>query len=350
MNKLTPHNFFEHFNYDNQSKRNRRYKSIIRKWIAVGKSDVLLKALKSWDKSEKVVSFWRDRCIFDYTTIGDNDNEHDESSIDEEIPKSRWNINSMNVSKMLFDYRRSVISMIKTEGLIFSEKNITELAACFNMLLVTDGQHNSLQIKYFGGTLLDQILKEDTHFDYTFTMMDTVYLAISKIVYDIQRGVLLLEMGMIKLLELSVKEEITIYKKNIIKGIACMLNFLPKKEVDVAKLGEIELRSTYYTPLLTTILSETQDNILLRWTNKAADDYAPKRPDGIISAMNNIENLCFGYGECRLGSVSRKALNMDVVELAIVTQLTININNKQNVFSFNRAGFKVSFFCNKNRE
>jgi hypothetical protein len=134
-----------------------------------------LKALKIWDKSEKAVSFWRDRCIFDSTTISDNDSEHDESSDDEELPKSRWNINGMDVSKMLFDYRCNLISMVKTEGLIFAEKNITELAACFNMLLVNDDQHNSLQIKYFGGTLLDRILKEGTHFDYTFTMMDTVY-------------------------------------------------------------------------------------------------------------------------------------------------------------------------------
>lgn len=49
--------------------------------------------------------------------------------------------------------------MVKTEGLIFAEKNITELAAYLNMLLVADDQYNSLQIKYFGGTLLDQILK-----------------------------------------------------------------------------------------------------------------------------------------------------------------------------------------------
>ncbi|KAI7904950.1 uncharacterized protein BX663DRAFT_559207 [Cokeromyces recurvatus] len=132
------------------------------------------------------------------------------------------------------------------------------------MLLVTDNQHNDLQIKYFGGALLDQILKECTHFDYTFTIMDTVYLAISKIIYDIQRGVLLLEMGMIKLLELSLKEEITIYEKKVLKGIACILNFLPKKEIDVAKLGESELWSTYYSPLLTSILSETQCIILLR--------------------------------------------------------------------------------------
>lgn len=229
--------------------------------------------------------------------------------------------------------------MVKTEGLIFAEKNITELAACFNMLLITDDQHNSLQVKYFGGTLLDRILKEVTHFDYTFTMIDTVYLAISKIVYDIQRDVLLLEMGMIKLLELSVKEEITIYEKKIIKGIACMLNFIPKNEVDVSKLGESELWSTYYNPLLTSILSETQDNILLRWTNKAAEDYTSKRPDAIISAMNNNESLCLGYGECKLGNVSRKALSMDVVKLAIFTQRTININNKQNIFSFNIVGF-----------
>jgi hypothetical protein len=123
-----------------------------------------------------------------------------------------------------------------------------------------------------------------------------------------------------------------------------MLGFLPKKEVDVSKLGESELWSTYYNPLLTAILSRTQDNILLQWTNKAAEDYNIKIPDAIICKMDNNNNLCLGYGECKLGNVSKKEMNKDIIKLAISTQRTININSKQHVFSFNIEGFKANLY------
>ncbi|RCH98134.1 hypothetical protein CU097_015167, partial [Rhizopus azygosporus] len=189
---------------------------------------------KSLDPREVTnISEWSlsQTCTFDSTTIVDSDNELEGSSNDEELPKSRWYIDDMDISKMLFDYRRSVIT-------------------------------------------------------------------ISKIIYDSQCGVPLLEMGMIKLLELSVKEGISIYEKKIIKDIACMLNFLPKREVNVTKLGEPELWSRYCNPLLTSMLSENENNVILRWTNKAADNYSSKWSDAIISAMN--EEVCLGYGECKL--------------------------------------------------
>lgn len=72
-------------------------------------------------------------------------------------------------------------------------------------------------------------------------MMDVTYLKPSKIAYNLQRGVLTVEIAMIKLLELSITEGITIHETNLLKGIACMLNFLPTKEVDAKKLGESEL-------------------------------------------------------------------------------------------------------------
>lgn len=106
----------------------------------------------------------------------------------------------MDASKMLFDYRRSVADIIKTRGMIL-EKSFTNLAACFYMFLLIDDQHDSAQKKYFGSILLDTI-KRCNHFDYDFVMMDVVYLKFSKIVYDLQRGVLAVEMAMIKLLEL----------------------------------------------------------------------------------------------------------------------------------------------------
>lgn len=54
----------------------------------------------------------------------------------------------MDVSKMLFDYRRNVADTIKTRGMKL-EESFTDLAACFNTSLLIDGQHDSTLEKYF---------------------------------------------------------------------------------------------------------------------------------------------------------------------------------------------------------
>lgn len=153
-------------------------------------------------------------------------------------------------------------------------------------------------------------------------------------------GALELERGKIKLLELALTKDLSIHEKNLLKGLESMLNFLPQTKVEVSTLGESELWSTYFNPLFTSIFSKTREDILLRWTNKAAANYSSKRPDAIITTGN----ICIGYGECKLESASQKAVNIDVIKLLMFTQRTININSIQNVFSFNIHGFKVTFF------
>lgn len=88
-----------------------------------------------------------------------------------------------------------------------------------------------------------------------------------------------------------------------------MLNFLPRKAVDDTQLVESELWSTYFNPLLTAILSRAEDNILLKWTNKAAENFKCRRPDAIITSSSDNNNGCLAYGECKFGGLSKTALD-----------------------------------------
>jgi hypothetical protein len=86
-----------------------------------------------------------------------------------------------------------------------------------------------------------------------------------------------------------------------------------------SKLGESELWNTYHHPLLTSLLSDNQQNIILRWTNKTAENFKQRRPDAVICRMENDVNLTLAFGECKLGSATAKATCMDIIKLAIFT-------------------------------
>lgn len=218
----------------------------------------LLKALKQWNKSERAVLFWRENSICDSSTIVESESDQD----DEDLPQSRININGADVTKMFFDYKRGATSMVKSNNFKI-EENVSESAACFNILLLNHDQQSNTQTNYLGANILEE-LKKCSLYDHTFAVKDNLYLAVSKIDYNLQRGVHSLRVGMMKLLELPINEEASVYEKSWIKGIACMLNFLPRKAIDDTQFGESELWSTYFNPVLTSMFSRTEDTILLK--------------------------------------------------------------------------------------
>ncbi|KAI9255401.1 hypothetical protein EDC94DRAFT_587190 [Helicostylum pulchrum] len=126
-----------------------------------------------------------------------------------------------------------------------AEKYITNLAACFNMFFLTDQYHHSL-LQHFGTPLLDQLSKYN-HFGSTFTIADSLLLAISNLISSILDGNLNLRIARAQILVLSAKD-ITLYELNLLNGISYILDFLPKKEVDISKLGRSELWSACYHP------------------------------------------------------------------------------------------------------
>lgn len=155
---------------------------------------------------------------------------------------------------------------------------------------------DKIQVDCFGSSVLET-LGECSGIDRSFTMVDTVFLTVAKITYAVQHGTLGSDIAMIRLLELATRNNLSLYEKNLLRSLSSMLNFLPKKKAGVKKMAKSELWSTYYSPSLTPRLSKVEENILLRWTNKAAVYYPSKRPDA-------GEDLCLGFGGCKLENES----------------------------------------------
>lgn len=99
--------------------------------------------------------------MLDTSTVIDSDHEQ------EELPESRLYIQDVDVSNMIFTYKRCALTVVKSKREIH-ENHITELAACFNMVLLTDNP-TELQVHYLGSSVL-AALGEYSHFDRSFSM------------------------------------------------------------------------------------------------------------------------------------------------------------------------------------
>ncbi|CAO3657318.1 unnamed protein product [Mucor hiemalis] len=89
-----------------------------------------------------------------------------------------------------------------------------------------------------------------------------------------------------KLRLLTLATDMDSLKGHIIEGIGDMLTKLPLDTiVEKNKVGEVDIQSRYYEPLLSPILVDNTKKVILRWPNKM-DEVAPEiRADAIISTL-----------------------------------------------------------------
>lgn len=106
------------------------------------------------------------------------------------------------------------------------------------------------------------------------------------------------------------------------------------------QIGEIELWSSYFHPLLSRILSDNERSVMLRWPDKAALEQSQGRPDAIISEVTgNGFGISFGFGECKTSDgCTNASLCKDIIKLAQLSQRSININSVKSVLCFQIYG------------
>ncbi|KAI8087080.1 hypothetical protein BDF21DRAFT_335471 [Thamnidium elegans] len=51
-------------------------------------------------------------------------------------------------------------------------------------------------------------------------------------------------------------------------------------------IGEYELFTMYFDPILPSLLSDSSRNVLLRWSDLTSDESRSSRPDAIISQIH----------------------------------------------------------------
>lgn len=95
--------------------------------------------------------------------------------------------------------------------------------------------------------------------------------------------------------------------------------------VEKSKIGEVDIQTRYYEPLLSEMLADTIKKVILRWPRKM-DETAPEvRPDEIISTLIQLKfGRQLGYGEVKPDddSTTTQSLCLDTLKLAVLSRNT----------------------------
>lgn len=135
-------------------------------------------------------------------------------------------------------------------------------------------------------------------------------------------------------------------------GLYIRLTKLPRVEIlNMDKLGEVELQTTYYDALLSELISDQDKNVALRWPNKSTDEEQTDiRPDAIVSTiMQHDFGHPVGFGEVKPGnsSTTKHSVSLDVLRLGIASKRAIDKWKLNSCFGFMINGFDLTFFITK---
>ncbi|KAI8646287.1 hypothetical protein BD408DRAFT_455242 [Parasitella parasitica] len=117
------------------------------------------------------------------------------------------------------------------------------------------------------------------------------------------------------------------FKSNVVEGIADLFVKLPFDPIaDKNTLGEIDVQTRYYDPLLSSIVADTAKKVVLRWSNKE-DALTPDiRPDAIVSTLAQCAfGQSLGFWEVKLGgdNTTSHSLCLDTLKLAVLSRNSV---------------------------
>lgn len=95
----------------------------------------------------------------------------------------------------------------------------------------------------------------------------------------------------------------------------------PNQIVDQGSFGEVDSRTRFYNPVLSSIIDVTKKKTFLRWTNKSKESVTQIRPDAIVSVLVQRKfGMSLGYGKLEPAddSTTNKSLCVDTIKLAIL--------------------------------
>ncbi|ORE14832.1 hypothetical protein BCV71DRAFT_186505, partial [Rhizopus microsporus] len=104
--------------------------------------------------------------------------------------------------------------------------------------------------------------------------------------------------------------------------------------------------SNYFDPVLALLLSNPQQNVVLRWANKNEEVF-DIRPDAVISTIIQSKYGCpLGFGEVQPGnsSTNKHSLCMETLRLATISKDPIDRYSQNICFVLQLNGYQISFF------
>ncbi|KAG0190283.1 hypothetical protein DFQ28_002265, partial [Apophysomyces sp. BC1034] len=283
-----------------------------------------------------------------YNTSSNEDSSNEDSSNEDSSNDGEWVFNGTNVTNLFKRYQHKIKDRVVEKNSFQAESDLQEVLALSNILFLAPNQHSELKVKVFGCQVIDSlchatITRFMDNLEADFSTQEISDLAV--IVDDIQTGKKLTIDAQVDLLVMAKTMGPT--KAAVVRGIANLVVKLPTREiVDLDSLGETELQSTYFDPVLAPLLSNPQQNVVLRWANKN-EEVSNIRPDAVISTIIQSKyGRPLGFGEVKPGnsSTNKHSLCMDTLRLATLSKDTIDRYSQDSCFAFQVNGFRVSFF------
>ncbi|GAN03408.1 hypothetical protein MAM1_0040d02861 [Mucor ambiguus] len=95
---------------------------------------------------------------------------------------------------------------------------------------------------------------------------------------------------------------------------------------DKTTIGEGKLLTTYFDAVLTNILANLDENVLLRLANATCDTTGDKRPDATISKLTQMSlgpSLIFGEAKAAQPTCEKYILYLDLARLAASAKIRL---------------------------
>ncbi|KAG2228683.1 hypothetical protein INT48_005376 [Thamnidium elegans] len=287
-----------------------------------------------------------------YRTILEKYFEHDaKASLLAEL--KQWNL-SMDSTDFWKEQVRSKQQISPTDSSFKIETDLQEILALSDILFLAPNEHSTLKPQVFGlatlHSLCDYILSdlmETTDSTENNRLTDDEFMIITRTIYAIDAKTKSIREAKLDLLSLSAR--MTGNKAGVVEGIANLLTKLPRNRLlNLNKIGEVELQTTYYDALLSEIIADQDRNVALRWANKSSSEEGSDiRPDAIISTlMQHDFGYPVGFGEVKPGnsSTTKHSVCMDILRLGIASKRAIDKWHLSGCLAFMINGFYISFF------
>ncbi|CAO3620111.1 unnamed protein product [Mucor hiemalis] len=248
-----------------------------------------------------------------------------------------WIHNSKNINIMFDQYQSLINELLINHKKLPIETYVTEFAALSHVFLL-----------YTMNKITDAVVKKDLNWDQTFS--NSTFVNLSTILTDLSLGLKNRQDCIIDIMMMSRNAE---YCQNrVLQGIANLIQKIPTAAIkDSSVIGEAELWSTFFDPILSVLVADPEKSVQFRWSNTTTSESGnSRRPDAIISSVKQLEfGASLGFGEAKRyeKDCNRYGRCHDLLRLAIFTKNAIDINKLNGSLSFQIHGFNISFFLTR---
>ncbi|SAL96970.1 hypothetical protein [Absidia glauca] len=234
------------------------------------------------------------------------------------------------------------------DGTLYIESSVREVLSLSSILLLCPDQHSPLSMGIFTETVLSGLWKKGLNecLDTTLDISDTTCMTASRAIANVESGLQSKDEAELDLLIYG--KTVDPLTRSLLRGICVGMRKLPLVAIkDKESIGECELFNMYFDPILSSLLSNPDKNVLLRWSNVISAESGDMRPDATISKIHQRSfGASLGYGEVKVARqrTDHHALCHDLLRLGIMTKDTLDQNKLEGALSFQIHGFHVSFF------